>query len=562
MNWLIAGLIVGPILYILITLYTPRLRSVDDYQFGERNLNPSDVVDASIMYGLQIAAIALFATWGFQFGLTALVVPAFWAVGYVIFALMLSNDFLGRFVQDNRFRTLHGFLADHGKVRSVRLVAALLTLIGLAGPAMVEAFTVGRSVAAAVPDFGAPGGVGLAIAFLAVSLIYMTRSGFPGVVRLNQFQMVVGYGGFCIALAGIMVWSIGRVGPSVIFNLSVGGMLTTIAIGVLKVWHDIASYRYVSLMLPDEAPKQTHDILGLSAVMIGIGSFAVAAVNAATSDVGTVAAVAWFGTGTGTSNGYGFTLFATVSLFIANAFYQFVDITQWQRLLSIAVDQKKLSETAKVLRSNVVTGGICSSMTWVLAILFGIFLRSLFPAEDTDAYGLLPALLSELLVNSAETGFLLFILVAALLAIMFSTLDAVVAATAFTVQEDVIGIENGRGSLGWARAITVFVVILQFAFYIAVSTAAGDRVDAILYICWSFQLAMLPTVVALLSGRGGSFFARVASMLAGCVGALSPLIFGAPEKAYEISPTAAVLAATTFYLLFGGWRKPSLAGAK
>lgn len=558
MNWLIVGLTVGPILYILVTLYTPRLKSVEDYQFGERNLNPSDVVDASIMYGLQIAAISLFATWGFLYGFAALVVPLFWALGYFIFSWTLSDRFLTKFANESEFRTLHGFLADHGKVRSVRLTAAFLTLVGLAGPAMVEAFTVGRSIASAVPEFGAPGGVGLALAFLSVSLIYMTRSGFPGVVRLNQLQMTLGYGGFCMAVAGSMVFYLDRVSPSIVFWLSTSGLAVTTGIAVLKVRHDWLTHQFIGKMAASTAPRQTFDLLGLSAVALGVISFALAAFLSLTNVSGEVTDA--FPPFYGSSDTYGFTVLATLSLFMANAFYQFVDVTQWQRLLSLAVDKDHLEETARMLRSNVLTGGLCSALTWVIAILFGLFLRSLFPTSDTDAYTLLPAFISILLENSAGWGGpLLLVAVAALLAIMFSTLDAIVAATAFTVQEDLLGVESGSASLTVARAVTVGVVLLQLGFYLAVGAVAGDRVDAILYICWSFQLAMLPVVIGLLLGRAGSYAARIASMLAGCVGALSPLIFGAPDQAYEVSPVAAIACAGIVYLLFGGAKRQAKA---
>ena len=554
MNWLVGGLIVGPILYILVTLYTPRLNSVEDYQFGERKLNPSDVVDASIMYGLQIAAISLFATWGFLYGFATLVVPLFWALGYLLFSWALSDNFLTKFASENQFRTLHGFLADHGKVRSVRLTAAALTLVGLAGPAMVEAFTVGRSIATAVPAFGATGGVGLALAFLAVSLIYMTRSGFPGVVRLNQIQMTLGYGGFCVAITGSMLLFIDRVSPSAVFWLSITGLVVTIVIAALKVRHDWLTHQYVAKMAAGTAPRQTLDLLGLSAVLLAVGAFAVSTVVSLSGVRGDIAE--GLPSFYGSSESYGFTALATLSLFMANAFYQFVDVTQWQRLLSLAVDKGHLAETARMLRSNVLTGGLCSALTWVIAILFGLFLRSLFPDPDADAYGLLPAFVGILVENSAGWGGpVLLITVAALLAIMFSTLDAIVAATAFTVQEDLLGVESGKTSLTLARTVTVCVVLLQLGFYLAVGAVAADRVDAILYICWSFQLAMLPVVVGLLLGRAGSYLARIASMLAGCVGALLPLILGVADRAYEVSPTAAIVCAVVVYLLFGGTKR-------
>ena len=557
MNWLIAGLAIGPLLYILITLFGPKLRSVADYQYGERNLNPSDVVDASIMYGMQVAAVLLFATWGFLYGLTALIIPIFWALGYVLFNKTLSDQFLTRFATDSRFRTLHGFLADHGRVRSVRIFAAILTLISLAGPAMVEAFAVGRMIGVAVPAFGPAGGVGLALAFLSISLIYMTRSGFPGVVRLNQVQMTLGYGGFCASIAGVMILFRDIVPSNTTAILSLAGLISALCVTALKIMHDINTRKYLRRLSSPSPPPQTLDLLGLSAVGVAALSFMISGLfslmnGAFSSNGGAFPAV--FG---GVSS-FGFTALATLSLFMANAFYQFVDVTQWQRLLSLSVDRERFAETSNMFRSNILTGGLCSALTWVIAIIFGFLLRALFPEPTVSAYDVLPTLFLRLLESgSGFAGPLIFLFVAALVAIMFSTLDALVAATAFTVQEDLLGIESVKASLLVARAATIFVVFVQLLFYLVLSEASGDRIDAVLYICWSFQLAMLPVVAGLIFGRAGSYPARITSMAAGCVGALIPLMYGSAEDAYEISPTAAIVLATAAYLVCGGGRRQS-----
>lgn len=429
--------------------------------------------------------------------------------------------------------------------------------VSLAGPAMVEAFTVGRIIGVALPAFGPAGGVGIALAFLMVSLIYMTRSGFPGVVRLNQIQMTIGYGGFCVALAGAMILFKDLVSPNTSASLSFAGLAATICIARLKITHDVSTRKYLAGLDPKVAPRQTADLLGLSAVGVAVLSFTASGIfslmNGAFSGDGGAFPNAFGGAST-----FGFTFLATLSLFMANAFYQFVDVTQWQRLLSLTVDKEKFSETCSMFRTNIITGGLCSSLTWILAIMFGFFLRTIFPDPTISAYDVLPMFFVKLLENGSDlAGPLLFLFVAALVAIMFSTLDAIVAATAFTVQEDLLGIESVKASLLLARSATVLVVFLQLIFYLLLSVASGDRIDAVLYICWSFQLSMLPVVFGLIMGRAGSYPARIASMAAGCLGALAPLAFGTAADAYEISPTAAIAFSAFVYLICGGGRRQS-----
>lgn len=558
--WIVAGLMVGPLLYILITLFTPRLASVDDYQFGARRLNPADVVDSSIMYGLQVAAIALFATWGSIYGLAALIVPAFWMAGYLILNRALSDDFLRRFAADTAFRTLHGFLADHNKARSVCITAALMTLVGLAGPAMFEAFTVGRAIAASVPSWSPASGAGLALAFLFVSLVYMTRSGFPGVVRLDQLQMTIGYGGFCAAFAGSLVLFMDRVGAAFALWVSLAGFLAAIVIALLKIRYDLKVRRYLEAFAAGPKPRITLDLLGLLSILIGLLSFGAAGVMAFRAlGAGPISPDLFAFTTNQFS--FGFTLLATFSLFVANALYQFADVTQWQRLLSLAVDDSDLKAASKILRGNIITGGMCSGMTWVIAVLFGVFLGALLPGADE--YSLISSFLALMgTLSPQDAGLLAFVFVAALVGIMFSTLDSLVAATGFTVQQDILNGVGGRHALLVARFVTVLVVLAQLALYLTISALADDRVDAVLYICWSFQLAMVPIVIGLVIGHGGAHITRTLAMIAGCLAALTPLAIGKAETAYELSPWLAVGVSAAVYIVLGGWRRLGPAAAK
>ena len=138
---------------------------------------------------------------------------------------------------------------------------------------------------------------------------------------------------------------------------------------------------------------------------------------------------------------------------------------------------------------------------------------------------------------------------------MFSTLDSLVAATAFTVQNDVLPSFGNNRSLFTARIATAFVIVIQLILYLAISEYAKGRVDAVLYVCWSFQLALLPVVVGLLFGRGGRYWSRVASIVAGCIAAVVPLSLDIPDRVYELSPWLTVLVATTVYFVTGGARK-------
>lgn len=552
-SWILGAISTGPLLYILVTLISKPVKSTAEYEYGARNLNPSAVLDSSIMYALQVAAVALFATWGYLYGFVAVMVPVFWMAGYILMALVLSDRFLNKFAIDDGFRTLHDYISGSGKSKTVCIVAAMLTIVGLAGPAMFEVFTVGRALAATTPIIGPVGGSGLALAFLFVAVIYMTRGGFPGVVRLDHLQLAIGYGGFSIAFALSLYHFSPRINGDAVFWIGLVCLVSTSAFAVLKYYNHRAVNLYLNGFNPSNAPSNNRDILGWFACSLSSIAFLISIIasrSTLTSD-----SVSFYNFFTSNSS-FGFTVFATLSLFVANALYQFVDVTQWQRLLSIEVNRTNLPSVSKILRINILIGGACSSLTWVIAIAFGVFLKHLFPNPTTDAYSVLTIFISEISKGiDFRSSAIAFIFIVSMIAVMFSTLDSLVSATAFTVQNDLLpnSIRNSNNyGLIAARSASVIVIVLQLIFYLIVSELAGNRVDAVLYVCWSFQLAMLPVVIGVIIDRSGAYYARAISMLSGSLAAVSPLVFGSAEIVYEYSPWLSVLFATVSYMLFGG----------
>ena len=559
---LVYGLLSSPCLYLLVTLLNRPARSEEDFEFGARKLHPSQVLDSSITYSLQVAAIALFATWGYQYGMHALWVPAFWLLGYGLIAAAMSERFLTEFVNNTRFRTLHSFIAEAGRYRSVCVTAALITLVALAGPAMFEAFTVGRTVADSLPQFGPAAGGGIALAFLGMSIVYITWGGFTGVVRLDRWQLASGYGGFCTAFALALAIFADRVGGGVALLLGGLCLMTAGIMASAKIRYEIMTKSFLDALDPNYGAPRSIDRIGLIAI---IGSFLIffllevwLLLFSASGDLRGAMAHVFV-----TNSNFGFTKLAFVSLLLANGLFQFVDITQWQRLLSIAVDREALHRTVRILRGNILFGGLCGSGTWVIAVFFGMFLKNLFPDPATDAYSLLPSFL-KLVISSGLPGthWLAFFFVAGLVSIMSSTVDAMVSATSFTVRSDILSIGLGRdGSSTLSRISTVLALSVQLAIYLTVSEWAEGHVDAVLYVCYSFQLALLPSVTAMLIRRGGGLLPKLASMFAGCLGAAVPLYIGQPERAYELSPLLSVIMSWMAFIAVGGLRNQRVPSA-
>lgn len=181
-----------------------------------------------------------------------------------------------------------------------------------------------------------------------------------------------------------------------------------------------------------------------------------------------------------------------------------------------------------------------SSLSWVLAVFFGISLRYAFP--ENDPYTIVQTANAALANQGVLIGsVLLFLLYASISAIAYSTLDSLISATSFTVTNDILLPRSSRWrKLSWARAGTILTVLLQFIFYLHVRRYAEGKIDEILYLCWSLQIGLIAPVISALfdwKDRGITIFLAIA---VGAAGAATPFFFD-QYAVYEYSPLAALL---------------------
>jgi hypothetical protein len=71
-NVVICAVMMGPFLYLLGILFSPAPVDSGDYNFANKEIRQSGYIDTTVMYALQVAAIALFATWGYLYGLSSI----------------------------------------------------------------------------------------------------------------------------------------------------------------------------------------------------------------------------------------------------------------------------------------------------------------------------------------------------------------------------------------------------------------------------------------------------------------------------------------------------------
>jgi Na+/proline symporter len=538
---LLLSILTGPALYMLAIVAVPNPKTTEEYHYASRRLPPEDFVDTTIMYALQVAAISLFATWGYLYGLYSLTVPVFWGFGYLIISYLLKKGKLDSLISSNSIRTIHQFIGANRKPH-VRKFAAIITLLAISGPAMFEAFFTASVIETcqSLVAFSPISAEALAIIFLIISTIYMLRGGYSGAVRLDRIQLATGYVLF-VAFVSIILWSLARTfnstfSSAIIQILSVVLILTTMAIFAYRVSLGISTQR--------------QDIYGLlctgTAFLLPFYP-AISSFNPSVySYVGFNNIVKFFFPAS-------FSAPALVSLFVANAFYQLVDVGNWQRILSVDTEMKEGVNIAKnlhykdILAASLNNIAISSPLTWVVAILLGLCAKLInVNSQNDDAIELIVKYI--LSTQNSSSQILVVLLITSMVAIMFSTIDALVSATSFTITNDIFE-ESIKLDLNVHKRITVAVIIVQLIFYLFISSIAQDSAPSVLYLCWSFQIALVPAVISSLFNIRHKQSTLLSSIFGGCLAAFLPLYMSGPNSVYEWSPTLALLGSIVFLFL-------------
>lgn len=212
-NVVICAVMMGPFLYLLGILFSPAPVDSGDYNFANKEIRQSGYIDTTVMYALQVAAIALFATWGYLYGLSSILVALFWGAGYIIIIKLLDSGKLDKIILSEHFGTLHQFIGRNVKGQNndqsklVSIIASIITLIAISGPAMFEAFFTASVVNLSTGTENFPNIV-LASAFIIISALFILRGGFRGSVFLDQLQLATGYLIFVVFLSLFLLLSL------------------------------------------------------------------------------------------------------------------------------------------------------------------------------------------------------------------------------------------------------------------------------------------------------------------------------------------------------------------
>lgn len=490
------------VFYVYVGLRpTSRPKDVDDYFVYNRRVSATDFANTSIGYSLQMAALFLFADWGIRYGLGAFWVPLFWGIGFLFLYTLVPR--FDRFVAASW--TLHGYLRDVFASRVLQVVAAIATIIGLGGTMMVE---IDYATTVYQPFFATETALyGLGIVFLAFAFAYIAYGGYKAEVNTERVQVPIAYA----ALLAVVL--------SLVFNVYLQGHF-----GVFWTLNGLLVVLFVLMILakigvvPGKPFADGQLLIPIFGLVLQI-----AMIMATRFVIPTASPSSIQGTGILASlptQLYAQGVVSLISLFLANVLWQFVDISSWQRISSVALEAG--ASRYEPIRRGLWRVMIESPVSWGFGVVFGMALGYsgfLQPGDDPSvAIGRFVSAVvtgqSSLAAMGAYVWLVYPVFVAAVVAIMLSTVEALISAITFTAFHDLPPFGR-RASIGRARLYTLGVTVIGVIAYYSLRYVFGVGIQTALYTFYSSQLALFPVVVVALYRKWVSARAAVASLIAG-----------------------------------------------
>jgi hypothetical protein len=472
-----------------------RTRSLEDYFLYGRNLDLDSFLKTTVGYSLQAASVYLLFYWGFSYGLWVMVVPLSWGAGYWLLGKMLVNGRFDLFLKNQTDEeTIHGHIWGNIKNPNralskwaVGLISAT-TVIGLGGSLLTEADYGSKFFLAATNLTSVIDSWQIQLIFVAFVAFYVLWGGYRTVVVTDRIHIPMAYMSFGVfAISLCLLKSSSNLGLVVAPTLAL--LFASFLWGRLNVLpHDDVHNRSVAWLT--FAPLIIFSFATSCYLWVRIGA------DFDTSQLGAVLNPA-------TPYAMGFGFLGVIALVLANAIWQFIDISSLQRLKSLQFKNEDKATIAKAMNTTgwEVAGG------W-LVILCAAFALKALGVSSVD--GVVPYLLGL----SDNFSLLLPIFIFAVVVFILSTISDFISAISYVAYYDLlklIGLKPAtassllvkNNSLNGARLTTLLIVSVlyvgyQFLIYILTNAHdANQSVDIIsqaIYAVYAFQLSITPTV--------------------------------------------------------------------
>lgn len=483
-------IILMPLVLYLIVAFTGKKESInhpDDYFSAFRKVGETEFTSSSVAYGFQVSTIYPFLFWGASLFLFVPFVNAiFWGLGILLFYLSFNkiSKYLGK------GKTLHGLI---GKTygNKARVVASYLTILGFVGYIIAELWFGSRVLLAVLPSnnwiyFSA-------FIFIIFISIYLFKEGQISSIKTDQLQLIFTY----LGVFGIIIYLLYATfkNGQVIAGALNWGLLITIILAILILV--IRKFKFIKIY--SVIDNILNIVVSLLFVLIIILGTILLVNNSSNFQLDNFV------------NLEGFGVLGLISLIILPLSWQFVDLTNWQRILSVKNDNSEIVN--KSIKKGLLTFSIESPFTWILFLIFGLLISTVYSNLTFD--DILIDFPKQMInsTNSFEV-FIGYTFIVSIISIMLSTIDSFIMGIAFTYTYDInsksrkLIDENetlnqkqldsvlAKGKIfGFA---TVLLSICLFVIFDKYVKGGGDLFINLLLTFYTASLSFLPLVFGLI----------------------------------------------------------------
>jgi len=430
----IVALIIPLAAYIYAAMSAPKSRTstLAGFFTAYKEVGAPPYSNSSIAYAFQVATLFPFLYWGATGQLLpALVNALFWGIG--IFSFRAAIIPIIRSLRDsNDVNTLHGLLGTTFNSILVRKVSALITILGMTGVALAEAYW-GMQILKVIVPADTPAYYALILGSLLFVLAYIWYGGAWGSMKTDMLQLAFSYIGFTLAFLYVIFAVLS--GPSFANDL-VGPISIAMVIGGgLSIWTRIRKGLHPVAMMDDDKEsliwsflRKVFSYATLAAMVLLTSAFAILLVRTfesiSTHALANTGEVGWIG---------------VAALSLMAIMFQFIDMTAWQRIQAIEGNDAQMRDDAK---RGLVLYGIESPYSWILCLAMGVLLAQAFPqiVTDSDAAGPLAVFPRVLFETGSTFSYLVaFAFMVAVIGVMLSTIDSAILGAMYAWVADIQG---------------------------------------------------------------------------------------------------------------------------
>jgi hypothetical protein len=543
------------IIYVSAALSVSRkqIENPDDFFVAFKKIGVTAFSSSSVAYNFQVSTIYPFLLWSISNFYLIPSVNTFCAgLGILLFYCCYPRykKFIGKDI------TLHGILGEtHGGV--VRVIASYMTITAFLGFAISETYFGSKVMLSFMPDKNMTYLVVFGVMIFVYG--YIAYGGQLSSIRTDQLQLMISYlGVFGLMLYLLYLVIINAVGVPVVLSWG----LLVLSIYIIMVFI-LRRFRFIKFSEHDSVANKLinnslNALVVLAFILLFIGSLYVFFTKKQVPD-----AKPFF-------NIEGFGVCGLLSLIVLPLSFQFVDLSNWQRLLSVKGDESANHvQYDKNIKRGLLTYAFESPFTWVIFIFFGLLTITALPQFTFQD---LLADIPKRLINSPDHWqvALGYVFILSIVSIMLSTIDSFLMGIVFTFvydayprtrrlldKKDKQAIKaDHRFIINAGKVFGLIIILLGVVLFIVFDKSVVNGGEMFINLLLSFyaaQLGFLPHILGILFLKKHPAAGwAIASMVAGSVSGIGLGIYAVIAKPEWAWYPILVCLATSFTIYASG----------